>query len=155
MTPMEVAKFWAKVTVAGPSDCWIWHGRTGNKKYGRFNHTSAHRTAYELLVGPVPEGLLLLHGCDTPLCVNPKHLRPGTHLDNSKDCVERGRIAHGEKNGRTKITTEQAMYIRNNPDRLKGCELAQKFGIAQSTVSYIRSESQRSWKYLKGNHPHW
>lgn len=149
MTPLEIAKFWSKVEIKGPNDCWIWHGRTGHKKYGRFNHTSAHRTAYLLLVGDVPDGLLMLHNCDTPLCCNPKHLRPGTHQDNSDDCVSRGRIAHGERNGRTKITTDQAAYIRENPDRLKGRQLAEKFGIAQSTVSYIRSDSLRSWKYLK------
>ncbi len=108
----------------------------------------AHRIAYELASGPIPEGLILRHSCDNSLCCNPRHLTPGTFADNSRDCVERGRIAHGEKHGRAKINTEQALYIRRNPDKLKGVELASRFGISESTVSYIRSGSPKTWKYL-------
>ncbi len=148
MSPIEIARFWSKVIITTAADCWIWQGRQGHKKYGRYMRTSAHRTAYTLLVGPVPDGLILRHTCDTPLCCNPRHLIPGTFAENSQDCIQRGRIAHGEKHGHSKLTTEQALYIRRNPDKLKGVELASRYGISQSTVSYIRSGSQKTWKYL-------
>ena len=51
----------------------------------------AHRTAYALLVGPIPAGAVLRHGCDEPRCVRPDHLRPGTHAENAADRVARGR----------------------------------------------------------------
>lgn len=109
----------------------------------------AHRHAYALVNGPIPAKVLIRHTCDTPLCCNPNHLIPGTYLDNSRDCVDRKRIAHGETHGRAKITREQALYIRANPDKLRLWQLAERFGIAISTCSYIRSGSPKSWKYLE------
>src|SRR3990167_2039004 len=146
--PIMIAKFWSRVGVTSNSQCWLWRGRRGHKDYGRWQRTMAHRFAYELVKGPIPEGLLVCHTCDTPLCCTPRHLKVGTYKDNSRDCVERGRIAHGETHGRTKITAEQASHIRRNPDGLKLRELAAQFGLAISTVSYIRSGSLKTWKHL-------
>lgn len=78
----ETERFWAKVTRGTPTECWTWNGskRTG---YGRFSITRrkavpAHRFAYELLVGKVPDGLTLDHLCRNRACVNPAHLEPVT-----------------------------------------------------------------------------
>lgn len=139
--------FWSRVRKEGPDDCWLWTGRRNSKGYGRLKRTMAHRYAYALKHGPIPEGVIIRHRCDVPLCCNPAHLEPGTFKDNSRDCVERKRIAHGESHGRAKITREQALAIR----AAKGVRLhvlAKKYGIAVSTVSYIRSGSPKSWKYL-------
>ena len=78
------------------NDCWIWTlTKPNNSGYGmskyRGQSTGAHRIAWEESYGPIPEGLRILHICDTQLCVNPKHLRLGTAKDNSQDMVAKGR----------------------------------------------------------------
>jgi hypothetical protein len=84
MTTLE-ARFMARVDASG--DCWLWTGgRAGYMKYGALRvdgrMTYAHRVAYELFVGPIPEGLQLDHLCSVPHCVNPEHLEPVTAREN-------------------------------------------------------------------------
>lgn len=138
------AQFWSRVTCRGPHQCWLWRGATRNG-YGRWRKANAHRIAYELVHGQIPEGLLVRHKCDVRACCNPHHLEIGTCGDNMADCVERGRIAAGAKNGHTTLREDQIAAIRLNYEQLNGRELAEKYGVAQSTISYIRSG--RSWKY--------
>ncbi len=79
-------QFWAKVDKTGT--CWVWNGvRLNHGGYGQFRDSPttrivAHRFAYEMLVGPIPEGLQLDHLCRVPWCVNPAHLEPVTQLEN-------------------------------------------------------------------------
>jgi hypothetical protein len=79
------------------SDCQIWQGDRGGKHdgYGRFRRAGkwvrAHRLAWEQANGPIPDGMLVCHHCDVPLCINPKHLFLGTHQDNTDDMVRKGR----------------------------------------------------------------
>lgn len=77
------------------SGCWIWQGGVDQDGYGkvkRFGKTiRAHRLFYEHHTGPVPDGLWVLHRCDTPLCVNPDHLWVGTQLENEQDKDAKGR----------------------------------------------------------------
>lgn len=82
--PVE-ERFWAKV--ARSDGCWLWTGATdGDGRYGAFQHEGrvqrAHRVAYMLVVGSIPDGLDLDHLCRTTLCVRPDHLEPVTHLEN-------------------------------------------------------------------------
>ena len=76
--------------------CWLWRGYT-RKGYGYFNvdkrSTRAHRYAYERFVGPIAAGLVVMHTCDVPNCVNPAHLRLGTVADNMHDMDAKGRRA--------------------------------------------------------------
>jgi len=82
------APFWSKVDrSAGPDSCWLWLNSVNSHGYGYLGgggqrHRLAHRVAYELLVGPVPDGQELDHLCRTPRCVNPLHLEPVTHQEN-------------------------------------------------------------------------
>lgn len=90
----NAANFWKKVQTS--DDCWIWMGSRNTKGYGlfavrdltgkRFTRTvRAHRYAYELLIGPIPEGKVLDHiECDNPSCVNPGHLEPTTSAQNTR-----------------------------------------------------------------------
>lgn len=92
-------KFWAKVDKTpghGPKgECWIWTACTNKFGYGQLGvqrkHWRAHRFGYTLQVGPIPEGLHVLHDCDNPPCVRGSHLFLGTDADNTKDKMKKGR----------------------------------------------------------------
>lgn len=94
---LVMERFWSKVDKSG--DCWLWTGCTQPPGYGRFRieprTVYAHRFAYEELVGPIPDGLVLDHLCRTPACVNPEHLEPVPQRVN----IERG--ARNGMQGRT------------------------------------------------------
>lgn len=82
-------RFWSKVAIAGPDDCWPWLGarkQTGHGDFGIGSKTvRAHRFAYEFQNGPIPEGLVVRHKCGFAPCCNPFHLELGTHTENMRD----------------------------------------------------------------------
>lgn len=91
-------RFWAKVRKGSVSACWLWTGGKFKSGYGSIGRggrgtgcARAHRVSYELNVGPIPPGLHVLHMCDTPACVNPRHLWVGTQQDNMADRKAKGR----------------------------------------------------------------
>lgn len=119
--------------------CFIWMGN--GDRYGNFhvspgNRIKAHRFSYELYIGPIPAGLDVCHKCDTPLCVNPRHLFLGTRQDNMQDCVKKGRTARGEKVPHSKLTQPQIIAIRNDVRRHH--LIAQDYGMVRSTISAIK-----------------
>jgi hypothetical protein len=83
-TASEAARFWAKVDKSG--DCWMWIASTDCRGYGQIKWGArvrkAHQVAYEICVGPIPEGTELDHLCRVPACVNPAHLEPVSHREN-------------------------------------------------------------------------
>lgn len=83
-------------------DCWNWTGQVSSDGYGKITRANrsvrAHRLAYEVWNGPIPEGLLVRHTCDNTLCINPQHLLTGTPKDNTRDMIERGRGAWQKRN---------------------------------------------------------
>jgi hypothetical protein len=96
LSPEQVARFWKKVsTTQGSRDCWLWMGAKKQYGYGMCNINDktylAHRIAYTLACGPIPDGLLVCHKCDTPACCNPAHLFVGTDSDNVEDMMRKGR----------------------------------------------------------------
>jgi hypothetical protein len=103
------------------NECWLWKGRRNKKfKYGYIDLTEdgkskqllAHRIAYEINCGPIPEGLQVCHKCDNPPCVNHHHLFVGTALDNSRDCISKGRNSRGERAHGAKLTANAVIEIR-------------------------------------------
>ena len=87
-------RFWSKVDKRGPDECWLWQTGMVFGGYGKFfdgKIIRAHRYAYQLLVGPVPEGLELDHLCRVRNCVNPAHLEAVTHQEN----CQRGIAGYG------------------------------------------------------------
>lgn len=87
--PTPVDRFWARVLKT--DTCWLWQGATAgrwNLRYGQTRWAGrvamAHRVAYELLVGAIPDGLQIDHLCRNPLCVNPAHLEPVTNAENAR-----------------------------------------------------------------------
>ncbi len=96
---MTMDRFWSKVKIEGSDDCWPWlaatASRTPNYTVGKFflngKNRSVPRIAYELSKGPIPQGHIVRHRCDNPLCCNPSHLETGTHQENSDDTKSRCR----------------------------------------------------------------
>lgn len=95
-------RFWPKVKKRGPDDCWLWTARKGTHGYGMISSPGhgmlfAHRVCFAIHNGPIPSGLVVLHSCDTPACVNPAHLRLGTQGDNLRDMSAKGRNVNSKK----------------------------------------------------------
>lgn len=120
-----------------PNDCWQWEGNLCSHGYGRFSGMYAHRAAYELWVGAIPEGMFVCHKCDTPRCVNPFHMFIGTAADNQKDMSLKGR-------GRQKVNESQVRELRQAFDSgMKLDDLAQQMGIALCTAMRIAKRHTR------------
>lgn len=153
-------RFWAKVDIRGPDECWPWIANRLPKGYGQFyptkgNGVLAHRFSYSL-ANPKEniEGKQVRHTCDNPPCCNPSHLLSGTNKDNVQDMLRRGRVnrsprIHGEAHYRCKLTLEQVtdIRIRYTPGcRINGCNaMAREFKVGVSTVHSILIGN--SWKY--------
>ena len=138
--------------------CWEWTGCKDRCGYGQIKIAgrmhSAHRTAYQLYVGIIPDGLCVCHQCDNPSCVRPDHLFLGTNADNMQDCITKGRFKYlvrnqaGESNKSAKLTIAQvqtirAMYKQGVSQR----KLAREFGVAQSNISMI--VCYQTWRELQ------
>lgn len=130
-------RFWERVDKSGPDDCWMWTGNTRGTKplmYGilSIDHRgiSAHRLAYEFQNGTLPQlveadyrGTCVRHTCDNTLCMNGRHLIPGTHVQNMQDKVDRhrtGRYKTHCKRGHPR-TPENIYQSRQGPWHCKPC----------------------------------
>ena len=151
-TKSVVERFMDKVSMPnGKAGCWPWRGQRRTGGYGFFylkgRFVSAHRTAWALLVEPVGSGACVLHRCDNPPCVNPAHLFLGTQRDNMRDASQKGRIAHGERNGQSRLTAADVMDIRRRVASGEGVTgLGREYGV--SHVSVIRAARGSTWAHL-------
>ena len=145
-SPILIDRFWIKVRVGPRQSCWEWQGsRTpkgyGNMKVGGRAVAYSHRISWIIHAGPIPDGMIVMHSCDNPPCVNPAHLRLGTMAENTADMLRKGRGTTGERNYSAKLTWEQVDQIRAlYRGRGKGPtqqEIADRFGVANSVVSRI------------------
>lgn len=141
--------FWSRVQKG--ERCWLWTGALQRDGYAHFTLNrktiSAHRFAYEKVIGPIPEGLDLLHSCDTRHCVNPAHLRPGTHQENMDEAKGKLRHTYGEKNSHAKLNPEKVREIRRDYTGENAEELAKKYGVGPTTI-YVAA-TRRTWKTVK------
>jgi hypothetical protein len=100
VTVTHEERFWANVSPEPNTGCWLWMASVDRDGYGRFRigtEDIAHRAARALLVGPIPDGLVVDHLCRVRSCVNPAHLRVCTPLENT---TAPGSRAHGRNAGR-------------------------------------------------------
>lgn len=145
--------FWRNVERGqDPDICWLWNG-TRSHGYGvaTFDkrRTRATHVSLALHGRPRPPGLCALHTCDNPPCVNPGHLYWGTQLDNSKDCVDRGRhrTARGSKSRRAKLTEAIVVAIRTKFVSEPTDVTATRFGVSRCHVRAVRNGS--CWKHVR------
>lgn len=153
MTQQDIARFENKIDKSG--DCWEWTACTTINGYGHFGLNGklhhAQRIAYELYIGPIPEGMDVLHTCDNRKCVNPKHLWIGTHADNMADMKAKGRgrgkLQWGETNSSAKLTECDVRMIRELRKRLVPVLwLADWFGVRDSCIS--RVANGKRWSHI-------
>lgn len=146
-------RFWSKVLQSeDEGGCWEWQAYCNPNGYGKFRLNGkkvyAHRFAYEDINNKkIGERMCILHSCDNPKCVNPAHLREGTHLDNITDMINKNRqaITRGESNGNCKLTELQVVEIREK-SHLKTHQLALEYGVSSSAIQHIIS--RRIWKHI-------
>lgn len=162
--PEQVSeRYWTKVDrSAGPDACWPWNSSLTRRGYGLFSmrgpqgsqHYLAHRVAFLLEFGHMPpeSAPFLMHTCDNPRCVNPRHLRPGTHQDNMTDMASKGRKrgyggGTGVRNGRSRLTAKAVLELRMWRDQ-RGIQTmyARTFQVSVSTVSLAMNG--RTWSHL-------
>lgn len=156
--------FWAKAQKT--ETCWLWSGSISKTDgYGMYHrgqrkYTVAHRVAYEFAVGPIPTGMIIMHLCDNPPCVNPDHLRLGTKLDNNRDSLLKGRRRTTPPRGENEIHSRKLTWVdvleirRRHPlplpktTRPKGHTLtgtARDMGVCVSTIRKIALGEK--WRY--------
>lgn len=140
-------RFWGRVDLQGDG-CWPWTASVDRWGYGHIRINGrlqrAHRVAWELCFGPIPEGVCVLHTCDNPRCVRPIHLFLGSQADNSRDKAKKGRAA-GERNPGAKLTATDVVEIRQRR-RASALhrELAADFNVHRTTISNILSG--KNWR---------
>lgn len=141
----------AHVVVLGPDDCWEWQRHCNAKGYGQIQGPAglmlAHRAAYILDQGSIPDEMAVLHSCDNPPCCNPRHLRAGTRQDNTDDMWERGRqrIPVELRNGRCKLSHADIAAIREAHAGGESCKaIARRLGLHPSYVGRIVRKVRRS-----------
>lgn len=143
--------FWDRVVILGQDDCWPWSMSTKNG-YGRFTQDKvehyAHRHAYELTYGAVPDGLQVMHRCDYKRCCNPNHLVAGTAAQNTADAYAAGlaKARRGERHPNARLTAEMALAIFNDPRTYVA--IGKAYGIAMTTVSGIKNG--KTWVHITG-----
>lgn len=170
-------RFWSKVDKRpglGPNgDCWLWTGgkrgsrvsAKSNTFYGGFRSEDgkvvlAHRVAYALAHGPIPDSVDILHKCDTPACVRDEHLFEGNQLENMRDCWKKGRgfipktnhrRVRGEQSGAAKLTEMDVIAIRAAHQLANGAwgtrrALALQFNVSEQNIGSIIS--RETWKHV-------
>lgn len=148
--------FWSKV---GPPDpvtgCREWTGTRGAKNYGQVSGVAyfgdhkahaTHRLAYEIVNGPIPEGLQVRHSCDNPPCCEPSHLLKGTGTDNMRDRKERGHYARGSDVWNAKLTEDDVIAIRELAREHTPSEIANLVGLHYMPIR--AAIEGRTWQHV-------
>ncbi|WP_312595429.1 HNH endonuclease [Brevundimonas sp.] len=149
------SRYESRIEVGAPSGCWLWSAGAMPDGYGcvRPNGRTllTHRLAYEARHGVgAASGHLVRHRCDTPACVNPDHLVIGTPAQNSRDAVDRGRMARGEKVAGSRLTETDVRAIRAayvpHSKHANQRALARHYGVDQGTIMQLLL--RKTWRHV-------
>jgi hypothetical protein len=151
-TASMAKRFEAQTHPEPNTGCWLHEGSPKNayghaafKLGGRGTPVEfAHRVAYRLAYGEIPNGKMVLHTCDTACCVNPAHLYAGTAKDNARDMLERNRACVGERSIHAVLTADIVRIIR--AENLRPFEAAKRFGISRQSAADCKYG--RTWKHV-------
>jgi hypothetical protein len=138
-------RLWEKIDQSGgPEACWPWTAAHNHLGYGIVRvdgkNVGAHRIAYELTFGPIPEELVICHICDNGACCNPYHLWAGTMQENTEDMVSKGRARGAQR----KLSTEQVRELRRrHASGERQYRLAAEFGISRGHLNSIIHRKER------------
>ena len=157
MTPAGqrwTSRFWEKVVIpADKTQCFEWIGFKDPDGYGRCGigtskrHVGAHRAAWIIAGGAIPEGMHVLHRCDNRGCVNALHLFLGTNLDNVNDMTRKGRQNRGSLHPRAVLNEKLAREIKQLlADGVPQKKLARMYGVSRDTIRGIYRG--QSWKHI-------
>lgn len=164
-------RFWEKVDIRMPNECWPWRAQRNTRGYGQFKVHSdgcwrpvgAHRMAWQLTYGAAPNELSVCHTCDNPPCCNPAHLWMGTTAENMADrnAKERQarsathgmrmhpeRVRRGERVNTAKLTATQVAMIRARLRQVPQKTIAAEFCVSIQLISAIANG--RVWRHLEG-----
>jgi hypothetical protein len=126
--------------------CWVWQGSRNGYGYGVMmlpggKMVRAHRYSYERFKGPIPNGMVIMHSCDNPPCVNPDHLNVGTKADNNADTAKKNRHNYGTDHWNGRLSRQAIADILASTDQQS--VLARRYGVCQSHISRIKSGFHR------------
>ena len=136
------------VAIDPDTGCILWQGRKNRDGYGRTRFLGVewlmHRLSYFTYVGDIPEGLSVLHRCDTPACIAPEHLFVGTRADNVADACAKGRTPKGEGHHSAILTAANIPAIRASSR--SHVDEAAVHGVSPATIFDVREF--RTWRHV-------
>jgi hypothetical protein len=148
--------FWGNVEIGNADECWPWlRSRCGLRgeygtSYFEGHRIGAHRLAYILTYGPIPDKMEVCHKCDNPICCNPSHLWLGTHHENMLDCHDKGRRKYASKGSAHPISklTEADIpkILKLAQSGLSRREIGERFRVSDVTITYI--VQGKTWKHV-------
>lgn len=142
-------RMWSRIIIVD-SGCWEWCGATDRDGYGKLRYRgeiSAHRSAWTMCYGKIPESKWILHKCDNPRCCNPLHLFLGDSTDNVMDMVSKGRNSHGDSHACAILNSGDIVQIKRLAMQgIKQSSMASLFKVHPSTINHVIHH--RTWNHL-------
>lgn len=143
--PLVLARFWSKVDVRRPGECWEWQNALNSNGYGIFRPSAgmgtvrAHRFAYIAVKGDLAPSDKVRHSCDNPMCCNPHHLLAGTQAQNVADMHERGRRKYSSR--LTDADVLEVIRLARSGENYRN--IAMRFGVSRAWVSDLATGKAR------------
>ncbi len=148
-TEKELKRFFSYVHKT--NTCWLWSGCKGYNGYGqtyyRGRKERSHRLSYAFFNGKLEPGLVIMHTCDNPSCVNPKHLRQGTAKANTIDCSNKQRLLKGEQQKQSKLKKVDILKIKKlYKEGLSCAKIGERFDVSHTNIWFILTG--KKWRHI-------